>query len=111
MLPAAFRLRFKGDFSRAYRRGKVYAYPHFVLYCCRRGAGQPRVGFSVSKKVGKAVIRNRVKRRFRHAVAGLSPKLRPGWDYVFVVRPSAAAAGYEQLQAELARAVDKAGRA
>jgi ribonuclease P protein component len=66
-----------------------------------------RVGFSVNKKVGKAVIRNRVKRRLREAVRRELPSVRPGSDLVFIARPAAAGATYweiaEAVQAALRR--------
>jgi ribonuclease P protein component len=56
-----------------------------------------RVGFTVSKRVGKAVARNRVKRRMREAVRRRLPQLRPGQDLVFVARAPAAEATYDQI--------------
>lgn len=55
-----------------------------------------RLGFSVSKRVGKAVIRNKVKRRLRE-ILRLVP-LRPGRDIVFIARPPAATAGFDALR-------------
>lgn len=73
--------------------------------------GSPRVGFVVSKAVGNAVVRNRVKRRLRHLAVeqlGLLSSL-PG-PVVLVVRalPAAAGATYEELGADLARCLDRA---
>jgi ribonuclease P protein component len=56
-----------------------------------------RVGFSVSKKVGKATVRNRVKRRMREAVRSRLSAVRPGHDLLFVARPAAAGATFLQL--------------
>lgn len=105
MLPYSRRLRLQGDFNRVYRRGKAERYAWFVLYRCRRGPGPARVGFSVSKKVGKAVQRNLIKRRFRHAVAPLLDQLPGGFDYIFVVRPSAMEASYDRLSAQIRRSL------
>ena len=57
---------------------------------------QKRVGFSVSKKVGVAVVRNRTKRRLRECMRPLMPKLKNGL-YVFVARPSAADCSFDKL--------------
>ena len=57
-----------------------------------------RVGFTVSKRVGNAVIRNRVKRRLREIVRASKPLLDAGWDYVVIARPSAATADFQALR-------------
>ena len=54
------------------------------------GSAQVRIGFTASKKIGNAVLRNRAKRRLRALVREILPPLaRPGWDYVLVARPEA----------------------
>ena len=63
MLSAGLRLKDRNDFRRIYQRGKSVANPLFILYYRPNRQLGYRVGFSVSKKVGKAVVRNRVKRR------------------------------------------------
>ena len=55
-----------------------------------------RYGFSVAKDVGKAVVRNRVRRLLREVVRMTSVK--PGWDIVFIARPSAVTADYHELK-------------
>lgn len=109
MLPKAYRLKEKRDFNQAYRRGHAVASAAFVLHCRRKRPGsQPRVGFSVSKKIGNAVTRNRVRRRFRHAAAALLSELPPGCDYVFVVRSPALGLSFAGLKAAMRKAVEKA---
>ena len=68
-----------------------------------------RVGFTCSKKVGNAVARNRAKRRLREIARSVLPELgRDGWDYVLVGRKETTATlPYDQLQADLARALKK----
>lgn len=68
----------------------------------------PRVGFTVSKKIGNAVVRNRVRRRLRAAVSALDPaQMRTGYDYVVIARARAADCAYQDLKAELEQAVQR----
>jgi ribonuclease P protein component len=73
-----------------------------------------RVAFVVSRKVGKAVVRNRVRRRLREGLRvllrdeGLPAGWPPSFDLLVLVRPEAAEADYATLQAALRRAVDRA---
>ncbi len=85
MLPV---MRKRADFllaAKARRQGTA----GFLLQARNRGDdGLPRVGFTCSKKIGNAVMRNRAKRRLREvARMGLVADARPGWDYVLVGRP------------------------
>jgi ribonuclease P protein component len=68
-----------------------------VLYVATNDLDETRVGISVSRRVGKAVARNRAKRRIREAVRSFLPSLRVGQDLVFVARPSMAEATYQQV--------------
>jgi ribonuclease P protein component len=65
------------------------------------GPRQPRLGITVSKKVGKAVVRNQVKRWVRESYRRLSGLVPPGLDLVVVARPTAVDRGYEGTAAEL----------
>jgi ribonuclease P protein component len=61
-------------------------------------AAPPRVGFTATKKIGNAVVRNRCRRRLREAARALVPRLgAPGTDYVFVAREATAARGWSAL--------------
>ncbi len=73
-----------------------------ALYVLPTRSTATHVGFSVSKRVGKATIRNRVKRLLREAVRQHVSSLRPGLDLVFIARPDAAQATYPQITAAVA---------
>ncbi|MBQ6807989.1 MAG: ribonuclease P protein component [Firmicutes bacterium] len=105
MLPARYRLRRRNDFDRVYRRGVAKSCPAFVLYCKRNGGQATRIGFSVSKKFGKAVRRNRIKRQLRAAAAEQMAHFRRGCDYILVVRRAAAEYSYQQLSELLSQLV------
>lgn len=84
------RLSRSADFERAYRRGQSAGNRYLVLYVFPREPGDhPRLGVSVSRRLGGAVVRNRVKRLLREAFR-TAPELPTGRDYVAVARPDAA---------------------
>ncbi|MHB8574599.1 MAG: ribonuclease P protein component [Dehalococcoidia bacterium] len=93
------RLRRAADFSAVYRRGRTVSGDALAMRTLKTGAAVSRFGFAVGKRVGNAVVRNRVKRRLRAAVVAL-PVL-PGWDVVVSARPGAAMKDYHELHATL----------
>lgn len=67
----------------------------------------PRFGFTITKKIGNAVTRNRIRRRLRAALQHLAPGANPATDYVIVARPAAADQEFTTLLADLKRALAK----
>jgi ribonuclease P protein component len=93
--------------------GKRAPMPGFVLLVRPRGDESPdmRVGITVSKKVGNAVIRNRMKRRFRALARAVLPESGvPGADHVLIGRMGGIERAYDTLAAELAKACAKLSR-
>ncbi len=89
MAPKRRRLSRSGEFDRVYRDGTSHATRYLVLYTFPRrdeGRDDVRLGVSVSRKVGGAVERNRVKRVLREAFWGLVDRLPQGQDFVIVAR-------------------------
>ena len=79
-----------------YKSGKAWVDNLIVMKSLPNGFEFSRYGFSVSKDVGKAVVRNRVRRLLREAMRKIS--IKPGWDIVFITRPAAATADYHELK-------------
>ena len=93
-----YRLKKNGAFQYVYRRGKSVACRDLVMLCAKSRGLQ--VGISVSKKVGKAVVRNKVKRRLRECFRPYLGDVKNGL-YVIVARPSAAGATFQSLQRDV----------
>jgi len=70
---------------------------YLVLHVLPSEAPAPRVGYSVSRKLGKAVVRNRVKRRLREAVRKEAARLPQGTDLVFSARVRCVTASFDEL--------------
>lgn len=111
--PATGRLTKRSEFLAA-RRGERRRGPYFLLEVLDRGDPDqpPRVGFTVTKRQGNSVERNRMRRRIKEAVrltAGFDMK--PGHDYVVVARRDALQAPFSALASALAKRISQPGQA
>lgn len=103
-------LRNRPDFLRA-AQARRQGTGSFLVQGRARGDGvlTVRIGFTATKKIGNAVLRNRAKRRLRALARDVLPELaRPGWDYVLVARPAATVTGdFARMRADLAQALQR----
>jgi ribonuclease P protein component len=95
------RLKKNWDFKRVYRFGRTVVSRNIVLYYCPNGMKNNRIGFSVSKKVGKSVVRNKIKRIYREAFLRLEKQLCKGYDFILIARKPAVDASYHEAYKEL----------
>lgn len=94
----AHRLRRAADFQRVRAVRRSWGHPLLVLYVAPNDGQTTRLGISVGRRVGNAVVRNRVKRRVREAVRHRYADLAPGHDLVFIARAPAATAAWPALR-------------
>lgn len=94
------KLRKNSEFTTVYERGKTWASELIILKTLSNGLEWNRYGFVAGKRLGKAVVRNRVKRRLREVTRAMPTK--SGWDLVLIARNPAAAANYNELKASVA---------
>jgi ribonuclease P protein component len=110
--PKSARILKAADFRKVYNEGTRFAGPYFAAFCLRvlREQRGPRLGFTVPRVFGKAVARNRVKRRLREALRVRLSKIAPQWDIVINPRRLALTATPEELCREVDRLVERCGR-
>jgi ribonuclease P protein component len=96
------RVKKNKDFQRVFKHGKSFANRQFVIYSVRtEGQEEFRIGISVSKKIGNAVTRNRIKRYVRQAVHELKDELLQDRDYIIIARNQAASIDFHETKKSL----------
>ena len=113
-------LKVRAEFLRV-RKGARWAGPAFVLEAKERNCGpddqaaarqEPRFGFTVTRQIGKAVERNRIRRRLKAAVRGVSQDhARGNFDYVLIARKPALTSAFGAIVSDLVKALERVHRA
>src|SRR4028119_652904 len=101
------RLTDSPEFERVYKQGTAFRGGLFSVHAFPNEIGTPRLGLSVSRKVGNAVTRNAVRRRLREVFHSTIGRIPGNLDLVVSARPPASEATFEELQEEFFRALDK----
>lgn len=97
------------EFRRMYAKGKSAVTPFLVVYARRTGRPENRIGVTVSNKIGKAVVRNRVRRRLREIYRLHEAEVFRGTDLVIVARGRSVDAEYIQLEKAFLKACKQLG--
>ena len=85
-MKSIYRLKKNYQYNYVYKHAKSVADKNFVMLYCESNIKQSRVGFSVSKKFGKAVARNRIRRQLKAAVSAVMPQVKEGYNVIFIPR-------------------------
>ena len=107
--PQTHRMKTPAEFDRCYTRKRSASDDVLIVYACENGLDHPRLGCSVSRKVGGAVVRNRYKRLFREAFRLSQHDLPRGVDLILIPRPGPEPA-LEALRASLVKLASQASR-
>lgn len=94
-----YTLKKNSDFRRLYSKGKSAVTPYLVVYCRRNRLENSRVGFTVSAKLGHAVVRNRIRRQFREIYRLHAGELKSGNDLILVARSRCIKGDYQKMEA------------
>lgn len=95
------RLKKNWEFKKVYRSGRTVVSRNIVLYYCPNGLEINRIGFSIRKKVGKSVVRNRIRRIYREAFISIGGDLKKGYDFVLIARKPAENVSFHDACKEL----------
>lgn len=95
------RIKKNKEFQQIFKRGKSFANRQFIVYVLKDEQTEFRLGLSVSKKVGNAVARNRIKRYIRQTFLELKDDLLPNADYIIIARPQAATLDFHETKKSL----------
>lgn len=109
MLPRKNRLTRSSDFQRVRRQGRSWSDRLLVLTRAPNDLEVTRFGFSVSRRIGGAVVRNHTRRLMREAVRLQQHGVTPGWDVVFIARKGIIGADYWAVEGSVRRLLRLAG--
>jgi len=104
-----YRLKKNAEFRAVYRKGKSFSNNLLVLYVYRNKKSINRLGISVSKKVGKSVIRNRIKRLIKENFRLNIEEIKVGYDLVFIARNLSKGKNYVEIENSMKNLIKKAG--
>ena len=95
------------QFRYVYHKGRSFANRRLVMYIIKNGTAENRLGISVSKKVGKSVVRSHVTRLIRESYSSMEAEIKRGYDIVVIARVSCYEASYWEVQDSLRHLMKK----
>ena len=109
MLKKLNRLTKRKAFGYVYKNGKSKSGENVVVNYIPTKLKVAKVGFSVSKKIGKAHVRNKIKRQLREAIKNIMPVLNQDYNYVIVAKPTITDKSFNKIQEDLFQILKKCG--
>lgn len=103
------KLRSNRDFRYVYDKGKSFANRYVVIFFIKNSFNYNRVGFSTTKKLGKNVVRNKIKRRMKEIYRLNNNKIKKGYDIIFLSRVAAKEVSYKKLEGAIFHLLKIAG--
>jgi ribonuclease P protein component len=97
------------DFRALQGDGTVRSHPLLAARFLRTDLETTRVGLSTGRKLGGAVVRNRVRRRLREVLRAMAPSLQPGWDVLIIARPAVVEANHAEITEAVRRLLRRGG--
>jgi len=97
-----YRIKKNEEFQEVFKKGRSFANKQFVLYLLEKKEQEHfRIGLSVSKKIGNAVLRNKIKRYIREVFHELKDQVKPNYDYIIIARKPVAEMTYHEVKNSL----------
>ena len=97
------------DFSAIQERGTSRSHPLLIVRSLRTDLQTTRFGLATGRRLGGAVVRNRIRRRLREALRVMAPSFQPGWDVLIIARPALVGADHDALVGALRRVLRSGG--
>lgn len=108
MLKRINRLRKRYQFNYVYKSGEHFSSEHIVLYTATSKTKSIKVGLAVTKKVGHAVVRNKIRRRLREIIKKQLPIMKQNYNIIVVARENVTEASFDELSFEFNKLIKKA---
>ena len=108
-MQARYRLKKNYQFNYVFKHGKSAAARNLILVYCKNNSGRLKAGFSISKKIGKAVTRNKIKRRLKECFRREIPSVDRFYNYIFIPREPITADTYAEVVKSVRYLLQKAG--